>query len=206
MQCTFEEKVDLHNNGFRHSKCINKAEILSVNDICYGLCCRCAYKKLAERIKELEEQCMIMYPKPEKISMAVAVDDCDIIDKLPAREFTKEMRLKWGLVPKFIKPGIASKDIYDLCKRLDKAEAEIKRITKIANNRDCDSCGQKHDINIMCPPVEVRMHGDCWYHKAIKNQDKRIKELNILLTRAYEYLLNGSILQEEVEKVIGITK
>lgn len=53
-------------------------------------------------------------------------------------------------------------------RKLKRAEAEIKRITEIANRRSCDSCCQIHDIGVMCPPHEVRIKGDCWYHKTIK--------------------------------------
>ena len=55
MECSFEEKVTLPNGGYRHTKCINKAKIWTVNDPCYGLCFTCAYRKLKvenERLKE----------------------------------------------------------------------------------------------------------------------------------------------------------
>lgn len=57
MICSFEESVDLPDGRYRHTKCINKAEILLINDLCYGLCFSCAYKKQKERIKELEALC-----------------------------------------------------------------------------------------------------------------------------------------------------
>lgn len=57
------------------------------------------------------------------------------------------------------------------------AEAEIKRITEIADRRSCDSCGQVHDIIVMCPPHEVRIKGDCWYHKTIKRLQDDLEKL-----------------------------
>ena len=56
IECSFEEEVDLPNGGFRHTTCINKAEILITDDPCFGLCYFCAYKKLAKRVKELENE------------------------------------------------------------------------------------------------------------------------------------------------------
>lgn len=55
-QCSFEEKVDLPGGGFRHTTCINKAEILVISDPCFGLCYHCAYRKFAKRVKELENE------------------------------------------------------------------------------------------------------------------------------------------------------
>ena len=56
IECSFEEKVDLPDGGFRHSTCINKADILVTSDPCFGLCYFCAYKKLVKRVKELENE------------------------------------------------------------------------------------------------------------------------------------------------------
>lgn len=56
IECNFEEEVDLPGGGFRHTTCINKAEILIESDPCFGLCYTCAYKKLAKRVKELENK------------------------------------------------------------------------------------------------------------------------------------------------------
>jgi len=83
---------------------------------------------------------------------------------------------------------LTSEHYKQLEQQIKQLEAEIVKVTKIANSRDCDSCGQKHRIDVMCPPVEVRMRGDCWYHKAIKRQAERIKELedeNRQLTQMY---------------------
>ena len=56
MQCTFEEKT-IHSDGsFLHSKCINKANILVINDPCYGLCYHCAYEKLEVENKWLKDK------------------------------------------------------------------------------------------------------------------------------------------------------
>ncbi len=72
------------------------------------------------------------------------------------------------------------------CPRKEEAEKlqdELERVTHIANLRNCDSCGQVHNIDIMCPSHEVRMHGDCWYHKAIKQlQDELARHRRILVT------------------------
>lgn len=46
MQCIFEEETTYPDGTFTHSKCINKADILLVNDPCYGLCFCCAYQKV----------------------------------------------------------------------------------------------------------------------------------------------------------------
>jgi hypothetical protein len=54
IECSFEEKVDLPDGGFRRTTCVNKAEILVVGDPCFGLCYHCAYEKLVERVNELE--------------------------------------------------------------------------------------------------------------------------------------------------------
>lgn len=56
IQCSFEEEIDLPDGGFRYTKCMNKAEILVTSDPCYGLCYKCAYDKLAKRVKELENK------------------------------------------------------------------------------------------------------------------------------------------------------
>lgn len=55
MQCSFEETIDLPSGGYQHSKCINRAEILFINDPCYGLCFACAYRKLQAENKKLRE-------------------------------------------------------------------------------------------------------------------------------------------------------
>ena len=54
IECSFEETKHIPGGGHQHSKCINQAKILIVNDFCYGLCYHCAYEKLAKRVKELE--------------------------------------------------------------------------------------------------------------------------------------------------------
>jgi len=56
MKCIFEETIDLPDGRFRSTTCINKAEIFSVDNSCYGLCFTCGYNKLAKRIKELEAE------------------------------------------------------------------------------------------------------------------------------------------------------
>ena len=55
-ECSFEEEVDLPGGGFRHTTCINEAEMLEKSDPCFGLCIYCAYRKLAKRVEELENE------------------------------------------------------------------------------------------------------------------------------------------------------
>ena len=76
IECSFEEEVDLPDGGFRHSTCINKAEILVTDDPCFGLCYFCAYQKLKaenERLKELlhygcQDQTMISLIHKAKVN------------------------------------------------------------------------------------------------------------------------------------------
>lgn len=59
MQCIFEEEIAYPGGRSSHSKCINKADILIVNDPCYGLCYQCAYQKVKienERLKKEVEK------------------------------------------------------------------------------------------------------------------------------------------------------
>ena len=55
MMCSFEETIDLPGGGFRKTKCIQPAEIIVLNDPCFGLCYACAYQKLKTENKELQE-------------------------------------------------------------------------------------------------------------------------------------------------------
>lgn len=52
MKCIFEEETTLPDGSFLKSSCINRAEILVVNDPCYGLCYTCAYKKIKAENKQ----------------------------------------------------------------------------------------------------------------------------------------------------------
>ena len=54
-------------------------------------------------------------------------------------------------------------------------KAELDRITKIADERICDSCGEKHPIISMCPPHEVRLHG---INKLVETVKQLQDELN----------------------------
>lgn len=54
-ECSFEETIDLSGGGFMMTKCIQRAEILIVNDPCYGLCYSCAYQRLKAENKNLKE-------------------------------------------------------------------------------------------------------------------------------------------------------
>jgi len=55
MVCSFEETINYPDGSYRYSKCINKADILIINDPCYGLCYACAYRKLQAENKWLKE-------------------------------------------------------------------------------------------------------------------------------------------------------
>ncbi|KKN58292.1 hypothetical protein LCGC14_0553720 [marine sediment metagenome] len=55
IKCSFKETIDLPNKRFRSSECMNKAEILIINDPCYGLCFRCAYDKIKGDNKRLRK-------------------------------------------------------------------------------------------------------------------------------------------------------
>lgn len=61
MKCSFEEEIDLPNGGFRRTKCVNTADILVINDPCYGLCYVCAYNQL----KAENEKLKVMYEAAE---------------------------------------------------------------------------------------------------------------------------------------------
>ncbi len=56
MECSFEETITNQDKSFTRSKCINRAEILIIDDPCYGLCHRCAYKKLQAENEQLKEE------------------------------------------------------------------------------------------------------------------------------------------------------
>ena len=46
MECSFEAKGRYPNGAYWYSKCVNKADIWTTNDPCFGLCFGCAYKQL----------------------------------------------------------------------------------------------------------------------------------------------------------------
>lgn len=52
MDCEFEQIVNYPDGSYTHSKCMSKADILILNDPCYGLCYRCAYKKLQAELDQ----------------------------------------------------------------------------------------------------------------------------------------------------------
>ena len=54
MECSFEETVTNQDGSFTISKCVNRAEIPLVGDLCYGLCYVCAYNKLQAESKRLK--------------------------------------------------------------------------------------------------------------------------------------------------------
>ncbi len=55
VQCSFEKEEILEDGGLLRSACFNKAEILFVNNPCYGLCYACAYRKLQAENKRLRK-------------------------------------------------------------------------------------------------------------------------------------------------------
>ncbi len=55
IQCSFKETVDLPDGRFRTSMCFRRAEIMIINDPCYGLCYGCAYRKLKTENERLQE-------------------------------------------------------------------------------------------------------------------------------------------------------
>ena len=61
MECSFEEQIDLPDGGYRQSTCTSKAEILLINDPCYGLCFSCAYNKLRTANERLKKQLELGY-------------------------------------------------------------------------------------------------------------------------------------------------
>ncbi|KKM80214.1 hypothetical protein LCGC14_1342280 [marine sediment metagenome] len=57
IQCSFEETINLPGGGFRATTCIQPAEIMFINDPCFGLCFRCAYRKLKTENEILHYGC-----------------------------------------------------------------------------------------------------------------------------------------------------
>ncbi len=62
------------------------------------------------------------------VNWTIPCPDCQQPKDQPSSEFTKELRLRWGLRPKIIESKIAAKDVFDLCDRLDKSEASRKKL------------------------------------------------------------------------------
>ena len=54
------------------------------------------------------------------------------------------------------------------------------------NKRECTTCGEVHPISSMCPSVEVRTHGDCWYHKKIKQLQADFNKMKKCLPIRYK--------------------
>lgn len=55
IKCSSKEEITLPNGEYQSSVCINKAEILILNDPCYGLCFACAYRRLRDENKSLKK-------------------------------------------------------------------------------------------------------------------------------------------------------
>lgn len=56
-------------------------------------------------------------------------------------------------------------------------EKEIARLKRIANSRICGACLERHDIDVMCPPFEVRTRGQAWFRAELAERVRRIEEL-----------------------------
>ncbi len=52
--CSFEEENTLPDERYRYRKCVQKADIMLINDPCYGLCFACAYKKTKAENEKLQ--------------------------------------------------------------------------------------------------------------------------------------------------------
>ncbi len=55
IHCTFNETVNHPDGSYTRSQCVAKADILLINDPCYGLCYHCAYKKVNGLVSVLVE-------------------------------------------------------------------------------------------------------------------------------------------------------
>ena len=118
--------------------------------------------------------------QPPVISMKVAVDDCDILDKPPMREFTKELRALLDIPDDdSCKDESYRKDLENLvrltCDRVDKVEAEIGVWEK-------QKCGGGFDgEGVTCDDRHADIgHYVTHYKRAkriIKQQAEQIKEL-----------------------------
>ena len=56
-------------------------------------------------------------------------------------------------------------------------EKEIARLKRIANSRICGTCLERHDIDVLCPPLEVRTRGQAWFRAELAERVRRIEEL-----------------------------
>lgn len=56
MQCNFKGKSIYPDGTFLYSSCYNKADILTTDDPCYGLCYACAYEKMKAKNKQLKKR------------------------------------------------------------------------------------------------------------------------------------------------------
>lgn len=56
-------------------------------------------------------------------------------------------------------------------------QTEVNKLEEEIETRECNSCGQRHPMGVMCPPHEVRMKGNCWYHKEILRLQAKVDYL-----------------------------
>lgn len=94
------------------------------------------------------------------------------------------------------------------CDIIESQAAENKKLRKIADQRICDACKQSHPIDVICPPYEVRMKGDCWYHKAIEKLQFQLKQRDARIGKleAENKESKGSCICMDCGKVIKTTE
>ena len=63
------------------------------------------------------------------------------------------------------------------CPECAERDKEIARLCGIANNRICSVCLERHNIDVMCPPFEVRTTGQQWFRAELYERNKRIDAL-----------------------------
>lgn len=56
-------------------------------------------------------------------------------------------------------------------------DAEIARLKNVADNRICWCCLQRHPIECICPPHEVRTTGQEWFRERLREKDAEIERL-----------------------------
>lgn len=81
-----------------------------------------------------------------------------------ARQFTVELDSSDEDEHEFVATAFLNDLIAPLLAAKDE---EIERITKLANARLCESCLERHAINVMCPPHEARTTGQQWFRERL---------------------------------------
>jgi len=54
---------------------------------------------------------------------------------------------------------------------------QLEELKRIANGRICGNCLERHNIDVLCPPVEVRTRGQAWFRAELDERNKRIERL-----------------------------